>query len=88
MNGQRGSPSDPTSRRALVSAAIEADRVRPMLGEMLDRLTPREAGVLAMRWGLADGQPKTLSEIGMSLGVSRERIRDIERKALENCDRK
>ncbi len=83
MSGLRGSPSDPTSRRALVSTAVEADKVRPMLQEMLQRLNPREAAVLAMRWGLADGQPKTLDEVGRRYDVTRERIRQIERKALE-----
>lgn len=83
MSGQQGSQSDPTSRHALLSAAIEADRVRPMLLEMLDRLDPREAGVLAMRWGLADGQPKTLDEIGRAYNVSRDRLREIERRGLE-----
>lgn len=83
MSGQHGSPSDPTSRRALVSAAIEADKARSMLQEMLQRLSPREAGVLAMRWGLKDGQPKTLDEVGRAYDVSRERIREIERRALE-----
>ena len=83
MSGRRGSPSDPTSSRALVSAGIEADRVRPMIQEMIDRLNPREAGVMAMRWGLADGQPKTLDEVGRAFGVSRERVRQIERRALE-----
>jgi len=55
-----------------------------MLQEMLQRLGARDAGVLAMRWGLVDGQPKTLHEVGMHFGVSRERIRQIEQRALEN----
>jgi hypothetical protein len=88
MSGRRGSPDDPTSRRALVSAAIEADRVRPMLQEILQQLNPREAGVLTMRWGLKDGQPKTLAEIGRHYDVTRERIRQIERTALEKLRQK
>jgi hypothetical protein len=55
-----------------------------MLQEMLQRLTPQEASVLAMRWGLADGDPKTLGEVGKRYGVTRERIRAIERRALEH----
>jgi hypothetical protein len=54
-----------------------------MLQEILQQLNPREAGVLAMRWGLKDGQPKTLDEIGRHYDVTRERIRQIERTALE-----
>lgn len=83
MSGWRGSPSDPTSRRALMSAALEADKVGPMIEEMLQCLNPREAGVLAMRWGLADGQPKTLDETGRHFNVTRERVRQIEWKAFE-----
>ncbi len=88
MSGLRRSPSDPTSRRALVSAGIEADKVRQMLEEFLDILNPREAGVLAIRWGLVDGEWKTLDEVGRHFNVSRERIRQIERKALENLRQK
>jgi RNA polymerase primary sigma factor len=49
---------------------------------VLDTLSEREAGVVSMRFGLADGQPKTLGEIGTEYGVSRERIRQIETKAI------
>jgi hypothetical protein len=83
MSGRRGSPSDPTSRRALESAGVEADQIRPMLEKMLQSLEPLEAGVLAMRWGLADGQFKTMDEVGKHFYVARERIRQIERRALE-----
>lgn len=49
----------------------------------LDTLTEREAGVIAMRFGLVDGVGKTLDEIGRIYGVTRERIRQIEKKTLE-----
>ena len=45
-------------------------------------LSEREAGVVAMRFGLTDGQPKTLDEIGKVYGVTRERIRQIESKTM------
>ncbi len=83
MSGRRRSAGDPTSRRALVSAGVEADKVRLMLQEMLQSLNPREAGVLSMRWGLKDGQWKMLDEVGRAYDVSRERIRQIEWRALE-----
>ena len=49
---------------------------------MLDTLSEREAGVVSMRFGLTDGQPKTLDEIGKVYGVTRERIRQIESKTM------
>ncbi|MDQ6739804.1 MAG: hypothetical protein M3021_05400, partial [Actinomycetota bacterium] len=55
---------------------------RDALYEVLDSLTEKEATILAMRSGLADGEPKTLDEIGKCFGVTRERIRQIEKKAF------
>ena len=52
------------------------------LGEVLETLSPREAGVIKMRYGLEDGQPKTLDDIGRVYGVTRERIRQIESKTM------
>jgi RNA polymerase primary sigma factor len=49
---------------------------------MLDTLSEREAGVVAMRFGLTDGQPRTLEQIGYVYGVTRERIRQIESKSM------
>ena len=49
---------------------------------MLQTLTPREAKVLSLRFGLEDGNPKTLEEVGKEFNVTRERIRQIEAKAL------
>jgi RNA polymerase primary sigma factor len=60
--------------------------VRGLLAEqvaaVLDTLSAREAGIMRMRFGLADGQPHTLDEIGRAFGVTRERIRQIESKTL------
>ena len=49
---------------------------------MLETLTPREASVLRLRFGLEDGRPRTLEEVGKEFNVTRERIRQIEAKAL------
>ena len=49
----------------------------------LARLTDREQTVLRMRYGLNDGEEHTLEQIGVSLGVTRERVRQIEAQALE-----
>ena len=56
--------------------------LKEQIKEVLKTITPREAMVLSMRFGLDDGQPKTLEEIGKLLNVNRERIRQIEAKAL------
>ena len=52
------------------------------LREVLDTLTPREKRVLELRYGLEDGRPRTLEEVGKEFSVTRERIRQIEAKAL------
>ena len=49
---------------------------------MLKTLTPREEKVLRLRFGLEDGRPRTLEEVGKEFNVTRERIRQIEAKAL------
>ena len=56
--------------------------LKEQLNEVLRTLTPREAKVLALRFGLEDGHPHTLEEVGSEFGVTRERIRQIEAKAL------
>ena len=56
--------------------------LREQLGEVLSTLTPREAKVLRLRFGLEDGRPRTLEEVGKEFDVTRERIRQIEAKAL------
>ena len=56
---------------------------RQQVYKMLDTLTEREKGVLALRFGMDDGTPRTLEEVGKHFGVTRERIRQIEGKALK-----
>ena len=56
--------------------------LKEQLEEVLDRLTPREEKVLRLRFGLDDGRARTLEEVGQNFGVTRERIRQIEAKAL------
>ena len=56
---------------------------REQVYKMLDTLTERENGVLALRFGMDDGTPRTLEEVGKHFGVTRERIRQIEGKALK-----
>ena len=65
-------PADATSNALLAEA----------LKEILDTLTDREAEVLRMRFGMYDGRTHTLEEVGQSFGVTRERIRQIENKAI------
>jgi RNA polymerase primary sigma factor len=57
--------------------------LRERIEEALDSLTPRERDVLKMRFGLDDGCPHTLEEVGRHFQVTRERIRQIEAKALK-----
>jgi len=56
--------------------------LKEQLMAILDTLTPREEMVLRLRYGLDDGHPRTLEEVGKEFGVTRERIRQIEAKAL------
>ena len=56
--------------------------LRSKVNEVLETLTPREAEVLRLRFGLRDGTPQTLEEVGREFNVTRERIRQIEAKAL------
>jgi RNA polymerase nonessential primary-like sigma factor len=63
-------------------AAVEAGLMRAQLHSVLGTLDEREAAVVRMRYGLDDGQPHTLDEIGRSFKLSRERIRQIERETM------
>ena len=56
--------------------------LREPLAEVLHTLTPREENVLKLRFGLEDGRPRTLEEVGQQFNITRERIRQIEAKAL------
>jgi RNA polymerase primary sigma factor len=56
--------------------------LKDKMGEVLETLTDRERKVLVHRFGLSDGKPKTLEEVGVEFNVTRERIRQIEAKAL------
>ena len=62
--------------------AVSHAMLRQQLMEILDTLSPREAKVLRLRYGLDDGRPRTLEEVGKEFNVTRERVRQIEAKAL------
>lgn len=62
--------------------AVSFSLLQEQLKSVLETLSPREAGVIKMRYGLDDGQPKTLDDIGRVYGVTRERIRQIESKTM------
>ena len=63
-------------------AAVETQMLHGQLSEVLDSLPERSAIVMRMRFGLEDGRPRTLDEVGRHLGLTRERIRQIERDTL------
>jgi RNA polymerase primary sigma factor len=56
--------------------------LREALDEVMTALSPREARILRLRFGLRDGRPHTLEEVGEKFGLTRERIRQIEHQAL------
>ncbi|MET9327864.1 RNA polymerase sigma factor [Tsukamurella sp. NPDC003166] len=62
--------------------AVSFTLLQDQLQSVLDTLSEREAGVVRLRFGLTDGQPRTLDEIGQVYGVTRERIRQIESKTM------
>jgi RNA polymerase primary sigma factor len=70
------------SEAIVPSDAVSFTLLQEQLEGVLDTLSDREAGVVRMRFGLTDGQPKTLDEIGKVYGVTRERIRQIESKTM------
>jgi RNA polymerase primary sigma factor len=83
--GEPGQSLDETlldcQERTPSSALVEADDLNHVL-DLLEKMDPREATVLRMRFGLDDQEPKTLKEIGERLGLTRERVRQIEKEAL------
>lgn len=70
------------SEAVVPADAVSFTLLQEQLHRVLDTLSEREAGVVSMRFGLGDGQPKTLDEIGKVYGVTRERIRQIESKTM------
>ena len=64
------------------SDAVAFSLLQDQFKQVLETLSPRESGVIKMRYGLEDGQPKTLDDIGRVYGVTRERIRQIESKTM------
>ncbi len=70
--------TDAPEASELVDRQLMADQLR----HALDALTPREATIMSMRFGLYDGNPHTLDEIGKALGLTRERIRQLEKQSL------
>ncbi|MGH7642967.1 MAG: RNA polymerase sigma factor RpoD [Candidatus Dormibacteria bacterium] len=72
----------PDSEAVAPSEAASLTMLRTEVEDILDTLTPRERRVLQLRFGLIDGHQRTLEEVGKRFGVTRERIRQIEAKAL------
>jgi RNA polymerase primary sigma factor len=70
------------SEAAVAMDVVSFSLLQDQLRQVLQTLSEREAGVIRMRFGLADGQPRTLDEIGHVYGVTRERIRQIESKTM------
>ena len=70
------------SEAVVPADAVSFTLLQEQLHQVLDTLSEREAGVVQMRFGLTDGQAKTLDEIGKVYGVTRERIRQIESKTM------
>lgn len=66
-----------------VIESIANEQLIAQIHTILDTFTEREAGVIALRFGLTDGEHKTLDEIGKIYGVTRERIRQIEKKTMD-----
>ena len=62
--------------------AVTMNMLREQIGDILNSLPPREVRILQLRYGLVDGQSYTLEEVGKKLGVTRERVRQIEAQAL------
>jgi RNA polymerase primary sigma factor len=61
---------------------VDATLLKERIVEVLKSLTPREREVIELRFGLKDGQPRTLDEVAQCYGITRERIRQIESRSL------
>ena len=72
----------PDEEASAPSEVASLSLLREQLFDVMDTLTPREKKVLELRFGLTDGRTRTLEEVGREFGVTRERIRQIEAKAL------
>ena len=70
------------SEAVIAVDAVSFTLLQDQLGDVLETLSEREAGVVRLRFGLTDGMPRTLDEIGQVYGVTRERIRQIESKTM------
>jgi RNA polymerase primary sigma factor len=66
----------------LPAETVAQNMLTEEIGDILDQLTPREARILRLRYGLQDGESRTLKEVGEMFGLSRERIRQLEKEAL------
>ena len=75
--------SDIRPRAAKQVDAVSKELLKEQIDEVLSSLTPRECRVLQLRFGLEDGRSRTLEEIGQEFELTRERIRQIEAKALK-----
>jgi RNA polymerase primary sigma factor len=69
-------------RKSIMSFLMNLPLLKEEIQQVLETLTDREARVLQLRFGLEDGRSRTLEEVGREFGVTRERIRQIEAKAL------
>ena len=74
--------SAPQRANAQANAGMGLQVAHDDLEHLLDELTPREAEVIRSRFGLEDDHPRTLAEIGEAMALSRERVRQIETRAL------
>jgi len=80
--------SESSRHRALLPhELLEGKERSELIGEMIDFLPPREKAVIQLRFGLGEEEPKTLDEVGEILEVTRERIRQMEMKALKRLHR-